>query len=111
MNFSMHDSIYKIIEVDQEQLMKYKEENVGYYYGQTHFIDQEIWIDKDLPYERKKRTLYHELMHVYIREYEEMLCDICANAHEIIDNIANKYFMYIDYNKNEKKEIEENEDN
>ena len=120
MNFSMHNSIYKIIEVDQNQLMKYKEENVGYYYGQTHFIDQEIWIYKDLPYERKKRTLYHELMHVYIREYistrdiepdEEMLCDICANAHETIDTIANKYFMYIDYNKNEKKEIEENEDN
>lgn len=104
MEFRMNNSKYKILEVSQDELMKYKEQDEGYYYGQTHFIDHEVWIDKDLPYERKKRTLYHELTHVYIREYlttrdiepdEEVLCDISANSHDIIHSIVDAYFNRI----------------
>lgn len=62
------------------------------------------WIDKDLPIEKKKKTLYHELTHVYIREYltsrdinpnEEVLCDIAANSHDIIHKIVKSYFKEV----------------
>lgn len=110
MKFVINDSEYEIIEVEQSKLMEYKKQDEGYYYGQTHFIEHQIWIDKDLPFERKKRTLYHELTHVYIREYistrdiepdEEVLCDISANSHDIIHNIVWKYFNEIRSDENE----------
>ena len=103
MTFEMNNSYYEIKEVSQEELQEeITAETDGYYYGQTRFRKQQILIDKDLTYERKKKTLYHELMHVYIREYistrdieltEEMLCDVSANAHDIIHEIVEKYFM------------------
>lgn len=98
----MNSSCYTIKEVSQDELQKeIASDEDGYYYGQTRFRKQLILIDKDLPYERKKKTLYHELMHVYIREYistrdidltEELLCDISANAHDIIHKIVKDYF-------------------
>ena len=103
MTFEMNNSYYEIKEVSQEELQEeITAETDGYYYGQTRFRKQLILIDKDLTYERKKKTLYHELMHVYIREYistrdieltEEMLCDVSANAHDMIHEIVEKYFM------------------
>ena len=103
MTFEMNNSYYEIKEVSQEELQKeIASDEDGYYYGQTRFRKQLILIDKDLTYERKKKTLYHELMHVYIREYistrdieltEEMLCDVSANAHDMIHEIVEKYFM------------------
>lgn len=101
MKFKINNSEYEIIEVNQADLLRYKREDEGYYYGQTHFKDQEIWLDNSLSYERKKRTLYHELMHTYIREYlttrdvepdEETMCDISANSHDIIHKIVEDYF-------------------
>lgn len=98
----MNDSFYAIIEVSQEELQKeIADENDGYYYGQTRFQKQIILIDKDLSVERKRKTLIHELTHVYIREYlttrdinpdEEVLCDIHANCHDIIHKIVENYF-------------------
>ena len=58
-------------------------------------------LNKDIHIEIKKKTLYHELTHVYIREYltsrdispdEEVLCDISANSHDIIHKIVEDYF-------------------
>lgn len=102
MEFEMNDSFYAIIEVSQEELQKeIADEDDGYYYGQTRFQKQIILIDKDLSVERKRKTLIHELTHVYIREYlttrdikpdEEVLCDIHANCHDIIHEILDKYF-------------------
>ena len=102
MTFKMNSSYYEIKEVSQEELQEeIANENDGYYYGQTRFRNQLVLIDKDLFHERKKKTLYHELMHVYIREYistrdieltEELLCDISANSHDIIHEIVNHYF-------------------
>ena len=102
MEFKMNDSFYTIIEVSQEEMQKeIADENDGYYYGQTRFQKQIILIDKDLSVERKRKTLIHELTHVYIREYlttrdinpdEEVLCDIHANCHDIIHKIVENYF-------------------
>ena len=103
--FRINRSDYVIKEVSQEELLKtIVDEEDGYYYGQTRFPIQTIFIDKDLSYERKKRTLYHELMHVYIREYlttrdispnEEVMCDISSNSHDIIHNIVKSYFEVV----------------
>lgn len=103
--FRINRSDYVIKEVSQEELLKtIVDEEDGYYYGQTRFPIQTIFIDKDLSYERKKKTLYHELMHVYIREYlttrdispnEEVMCDISANSHDIIHNIVKDYFEVV----------------
>ena len=103
--FRINRSDYVIKEVSQEELLKtIVDEEDGYYYGQTRFPIQTIFIDKDLSYERKKKTLYHELMHVYIREYlttrdispnEEVMCDISANSHDIIHDIVEGYFEVV----------------
>lgn len=103
--FRINRSDYVIKEVSQEELLKtIVDEEDGYYYGQTRFPIQTIFIDKDLSYERKKKTLYHELMHVYIREYlttrdispnEEVMCDISANSHDIIHDIVEEYFEVV----------------
>lgn len=100
MKFKMNGVEYTIIEVDQENFNQ-NDEKDDYYFGQSHFVTQEIWLDKSLKWERKKKALYHELMHCYIKEYlvtreletfdEETLCDISANAHDIIENIVKEY--------------------
>ena len=102
MKFEMNKSIYEIKEVTQDELQKeIADEEDGYYYGQTIFQKQIVLIDKDLSYERKRKTLIHELTHVYIREYlttrdinpsEEVLCDIHANSYDIIHEIVEEYF-------------------
>lgn len=101
MKFVMNRIEYTIKEVSQKEFWDYQvDEQDGYYYGQSHFQTQEVWIDKDLSLEKKIKTLYHELTHVYIREYlttrdiepnEEVLCDIVANSHDIIHKIVEDY--------------------
>lgn len=98
----MNEVLYEIKEVEQKEFYKSSnDEEDGYYYGQSHFHTQEVWIDKDLPEYKKRKTLYHELTHIYIKEYlttqdinpnEEVLCDICANSHDIIHKIVDNYF-------------------
>ena len=104
MKFKMNNIEFTIKEVSQEEMKhwyKDDEREEGYYYGQTHFTAQEVWLDKSLSKERKRKTLMHELMHCYIREYlttrditpdEEVLCDLSANSHDIIHEIVEKYF-------------------
>ena len=97
----MNNVEYTIKEVPQQEFWDYQvDEQDGYYYGQSHFQTQEVWIDKDLSLEKKIKTLYHELTHVYIREYltsrdikpnEEVLCDIAANSHDLIHKIVEDY--------------------
>ena len=99
MKFKINGIEYVIKEVSQKEFWDYRVED-GFYYGQTHFQTQEVWIDKDLPIRKKRKTLYHELTHVYIREFltsrdinpdEEVLCDIAANSHDIIHRIVKDY--------------------
>ena len=101
MKFTMNNVEFTIKEVEQEEMKKWHcDEEDGYYYGQTHFMTQEVWIDKTLSKEKKRKALIHELTHCYIREYltsrdispdEEVLCDISANSHDIIHKIVEDY--------------------
>ena len=80
------------------------------YYGITLFDELAIYIDKDLPLDRKKKTLLHELTHCYIGSYithqekqydEEMVADIFSNSYEIITKIYEENIIILG-EKNEK---------
>ncbi len=99
--FYMNERYWKIyIKSQQEMKDYYNEDNSEYYYGQTHFITQEIWLSDDVPDTQLDKTLFHELMHCYLWSYmhnfdeigEEAMCDISANSHDIIHEIVEKYF-------------------
>lgn len=100
MKFEMNRTEYWIVEVEEERMRGGEEGE--YYYGQTDYERHLVMIDEKLGENKKRKTLYHELMHVYIKEYitteelgnisEEMLCDFSANAHDIIHEITEKYF-------------------
>lgn len=106
MKFKMNDRTWEIKEVDEQDivaiLQPQEEEKIIVANGVTDFQGQFILLNKNLHPEMKKQTLYHELMHCYIRCYiifnqlaeinEEMLCDISANSHDIIHKIIEDYF-------------------
>ena len=115
--FYMNERCWKIYIKSQQEMKDYYDENdSGYYYGQTHFITQEIWLSDDVPDTQLDKTLFHELMHCYIRMYittqeleynEESLCDISANAYEIITSIITDFYQY----KNKMQELEKSNSN
>lgn len=107
MKFNMNNREWEIIELNQEEIRKkfkeYKydgEPQSGKYFGLTYMDSQKIYIDKSLHREQKRQTLLHELMHCYIGCYlfcqdsytEEHICNLSANAHDIIHKIVEDYF-------------------
>ena len=103
MEFKMNDRMWKIEEVDAKwvlELLQEESPNSTYCFGATKYNLQTIFLNNELPFETKKQTLYHELMHCYIWSYlsnqfeynEEQLCDITANSHDIIHKIVEDYF-------------------
>lgn len=95
--FTMGEEKYQIKLVSQEELQKHiVDPNDGYYFGQTKFLENTVYLDKNLSPVRLKKTLIHELMHCYIREYvttyekdytEDDVCDLIANAYYIIRDV------------------------
>ena len=113
MKIILNNIEYEINEVSQEEYKKYKKDedkrlaceevdtSKGVYFGASHYATNKIFIDKDLPIDRKKKVLLHELAHCYIGEYitheekqynEEDVADIISNSFYIIKNIIEKYF-------------------
>ena len=112
MNFEMNGCAWCIREVTQEEIKAEMESRYerniegepskdGRYFGTTYHDTQIIYLDKELPLDRKKKTLLHELTHCYIGNYithmeknycEEDVCDIVSNSHDIIHEIVEKYF-------------------
>ena len=110
--FTMNGRKWVIKETTQEEIKKMQntrkannEENLKSidrrYYGISYMDTLEVFLDEDLPNDRKKATLIHELAHCYIMEYmthfekeynEEDVADIVANSFEIITAIVEKYF-------------------
>mgnify|MGYP003470178311 CR=1 FL=1 len=109
MKFKMNNREWYIEEVDIKTIRKEYNKDLSdnskvnedyFFYGLTTLSKQRVLLNKDIHIERKKQTLYHELMHVYIWNYlsnqfeynEEQLCDISANSHDIIHKIVEDYF-------------------
>jgi Zn-dependent peptidase ImmA (M78 family) len=111
MKFKINNREWKIIEASQQAIKNKQnirraneEENLKSidtrYYGITYCDEQKIYIDEDLPKDRKKATLIHELTHCYIDNYithcekqysEEDVADIVANSYDIIHEIVEQY--------------------
>lgn len=112
MKFKINNRTWSIEEKSQSEIKSIQnqrkaneEENIKSlstrYYGITYCDIMQIYIDKDLPEERKKSTLIHELTHCYIDNYithseqeysEEDVADIVSNSYDIIHEIVDKYF-------------------
>ena len=124
MKFRINSTSWEIKEATQEQLKTIKNSRAGNgekedikslierYYGITFTDLCIIYLDQDLPRERKRKTLLHELTHCYIVSYitheeksydEEMVADIVANSHDIIKDIVDKYFEVVDEYKSKHK--------
>lgn len=111
-NFTMNNRNWQIEEKSQQEIKTYQnqrraneDENIKSvnprYYGVTYVDMQRIYIDKDLPDDRKRQVLIHELTHCYIAEYithseqkyeEEDVADISSNSFDIIKTIIDNYF-------------------
>ena len=112
MKFKINNRTWTIEEKSQSEIKRIQNERraneddniksiTPRYYGVTYCDIQEIYLDKDLPIDRKKATLIHELTHCYIDNYithdakdysEEDVADIISNSYDIIHEIVNKYF-------------------
>ena len=101
MKFKIGNRNWTIRETNQEELQKEMGEINGCYFGLTIPNRQEILLWEDLCDEQKRQTLCHELFHCYTCTYisfnalelnEDWWADICANSHDIIHEITEKYF-------------------
>lgn len=125
MKFKINGIDWKIEEKSQEEIKtiintKKAEsiENVksldSRFFGVTYPDDLVIYLDKDLPEQRKRLTLLHELTHCYIvtfmthcdKQYsEEDVCDIVSNSHDIVKNVIDKYFRKENKDETNKNKI------
>lgn len=110
MEITINGFKYKIVEISQENIREILEESykknmdeeprLARYMGITISAIGMIYLDKDVPQDRKRQVLMHELMHAYVDCYItstdsfnlEALCDISANSHDIIHKITEDYF-------------------
>ena len=105
MKFKMNDSDWEIIELPSDEIKiiyeKYAGEQTLYVYGLTQYDSHKIYINEEMCFDMKRKTIMHELMHCYKEEYvsleldsidEETLCNISANSHDIIHRIVKEYF-------------------
>lgn len=106
MEFKMNGNLWEIIELEKDDIkdcyIKASGNNdVQETYGYTDYMERIIYINEDMKNSVRRKTLIHELLHCYIFEYcsieqneysEEVMCDICANSHDIIHKIVDDYF-------------------
>ena len=113
MKIKMNNIEYEIKEMTQQEYKNFRIEeekataseitdtSKGCWFGASHHYQNIIFLDKNLPKDRKRNVLIHELTHCYISEYishqekqynEEDVADISANSHDIIHKIIEKYF-------------------
>lgn len=107
MKFEINNRHWEIREVEEQtiinEIQKWEKNKVVMGNGYTDFQKLRIFLNEDLPYDQKRQTLMHELMHCYIRSFiflpqfdeasEETICDISANSHDIIHKIVEDYFI------------------
>ena len=74
MTFEMNNRIWEIKEISKQDIIYYyknvtKEEDIETVFGLSDFENQIVYINNSIKLDKKKQTLMHELMHVYIDEY------------------------------------------
>lgn len=109
MKFKIKNYEYEIKEVDDTEKDFFTNNNELRIYGQTDYEKQLIRIYKDLPYQRKRDTLIHELTHAFHDVYlasqhikdkfdEEDICCFMASYGESILKIVEDYFKGVGEN-------------
>ena len=104
MRFEINNDEWEIFIVPSESIKKrYNEDNNAdstFVFGLTIYPEHAIWINDTMCLAEQIKTLRHELTHCYIWSYglynaphytEEMVCDIVAASHGIIDRIVNEF--------------------
>lgn len=103
MKFKMNNRDWEIKEIPQEMFETTSDpKEQGNCFGMCAYDEQIIYLWDKLHEQQKKATLMHELLHCYIGCYfsfedisnypEDVMCNICANSHNIIHNIVEEYF-------------------
>ena len=73
MKFKMNNHEWEILELPKEQIKLIYEKETNekkiYVYGLTKYDNHKIYINKELCFDMKRKTLMHELMHCYIEGY------------------------------------------
>lgn len=116
MKFTLNNDEWTIKEVDSQKLLnKYNKEfdaDSAFCFGVTLYPRHEIWINKDMCYEQKIKTLKHETTHAYIWEHglynvpnftEEMVCDLVAACNDAVHEIASTYVYELTSKRNNNK--------
>ena len=105
MKFFMNGHEWELLEVSKERIKEIYEKEMNeealMVYGLTKYDNHKRYINEELCFDMKRKTIMHELMHCYKEEYisleldeisEETLCNISANSHDIIHRIVADYF-------------------
>lgn len=102
---NFNNNNYEILEISQEEMYnlgpnKNKDRNSYIPFGLTQHTNHKIYINKELCYEEKVRTLRHELMHAWMcstannghREYdEEHICSMIEVSNDVIYKETERY--------------------
>ncbi len=104
MKFVINNDTWEIKELSKDELNKMYEDNMKekayFVFGLTQKSKHIIYINKDMCYDQKIKTLKHELTHCYIWEYglynvtdvnEEVICDLVASSNNFINEVVEKY--------------------
>lgn len=99
MEFKINNTIWTIEEVSEEDMIREGEKD--YTLGLTIYKQQRILLLKNQ--KNIKRTLIHELVHVWLYEFghnaqerqfwHEDICEIVASCNEFINETVNSYFQ------------------
>jgi len=102
MEFEMNNRKWEIKEIPQEMFEPDDPNEKGNCFGLCDYEQQIIYLWENLHQQQKRATLIHELVHCYIGCYlsfedignypEDVMCNICANSHDIIHKIVEDYF-------------------
>lgn len=104
MKFKMNDLEWEIKETSAEEVKSnFNDENKeSVYFGCAQLSTQTIFLNNEVSLEKKRQTLYHELMHCYIycflgdeigfANLEEGICEISSKSHDMIHRIVEEYF-------------------
>lgn len=107
MKFNINNDKWQIKELCKDELVKMYEDNMKeeayFVFGLTQKSEHIIYINKEMCFDQKIKTLKHELTHCYIWEYglyyvdninEELLCDIVASSNDFINGVVKDYTTY-----------------
>ena len=104
MKFTINNDEWEIKDKSKEELKtlyeEAMEEKAYFVFGVTEKSTHTIYINKDMCYQQKIKTLKHELTHCFIWEYglynvenvnEETICDLVASSNDFINDVVHKY--------------------